>query len=122
MPTYVYRCSECDDEFEAHQRIVEPPLTVCPEGHAGTVKRVIQPVGIAFKGSGFYVNDSAGSSAPKAKSEPKPEGTTTETPSEGSSPDTGAGETKSEPKVAENKPSESKPAPTKPEASTPAQT
>lgn len=59
MPTYVYRCSECDTTFEAFQRITENPLTDCPNGHHGTVKRVIQPVGIAFSGSGFHINDYA---------------------------------------------------------------
>ena len=59
MPTYVYRCSECDLVFEAFQRITEDALTDCPNGHRGTVKRVIQPVGIAFSGSGFHINDYA---------------------------------------------------------------
>ena len=64
MPTYVYRCSECDSTFEAFQRITEDPLTDCPNGHHGTVKRVIQPVAIAFSGSGFHINDYASKPAP----------------------------------------------------------
>jgi putative FmdB family regulatory protein len=68
MPIYVYECSQCKDVFEVQQRIVEDALTDCHCGAQGTVKRVIQPVGIAFKGSGFYVNDSSSSSAP-AKAE-----------------------------------------------------
>ncbi|RYG40577.1 zinc ribbon domain-containing protein [bacterium] len=64
MPTYVYRCSECDLVFEAFQRITEDALTDCPNGHHNTVKRVIQPVGIAFSGSGFHINDYASSPAP----------------------------------------------------------
>ena len=59
MPTYVYRCSKCDLVFEAFQRITEDALTDCPNGHHCTVKRVIQPVGIAFSGSGFHINDYA---------------------------------------------------------------
>ncbi len=59
MPTYVYRCSECETVFEAFQRITADPLTDCPNGHHGTVKRVIQPVAIAFSGSGFHINDYA---------------------------------------------------------------
>lgn len=59
MPTYVYECSQCEQTFEVEQRITEDPLKDCLCGSTGTVKRVIQPVGIAFKGSGFYVNDSA---------------------------------------------------------------
>ncbi|MEJ2287282.1 MAG: FmdB family transcriptional regulator [Deinococcales bacterium] len=62
MPTYVYKNLSTGDTFEVHQRITEPALTEHPET-GDPVKRVIQPVGIAFKGSGFYVNDSrAGSS------------------------------------------------------------
>ncbi|HJP83266.1 MAG TPA: FmdB family zinc ribbon protein [Fimbriimonadaceae bacterium] len=71
MPTYVYECSACSDVFEVEQRITEEPLNACHCGSSGTVKRVIQPVGIAFKGSGFYVTDSASKpSAPKCTGEP----------------------------------------------------
>lgn len=59
MPTYVYECSTCEKTFELEQRITEDPIKDCQCGSNGTVKRVIQPVGIAFKGSGFYVNDSS---------------------------------------------------------------
>lgn len=69
MPTYVYECSSCSDVFEVEQRITADPLKDCKCGSSGTVKRVIQPVGISFKGSGFYVNDSKSSSAP-AESKP----------------------------------------------------
>ena len=62
MPTYVYECKTCSTVFEADQSIKDDPLDTCSCG--GPVKRVIQPVGIAFKGSGFYVNDSQKSSAP----------------------------------------------------------
>jgi putative FmdB family regulatory protein len=68
MPTYVYECKTCEKRFEVEQRIVEDPLTDCDCGANGALRRVIQPVGIAFKGSGFYVND-AGSSAAASSSE-----------------------------------------------------
>lgn len=68
MPTYVYECDTCQGTFEIEQRMADEPLTDCQCGK-GNLKRVIQPVGVAFKGSGFYVNDSA-SSVPQAKSEP----------------------------------------------------
>ncbi len=64
MPTYVYECSKCNDVFEVEQRIVEDALTDCHCGSQGTVKRIIQPIAVMFKGSGFYVNDSNKSSAP----------------------------------------------------------
>ncbi len=63
MPTYLYECSSCEKQFEAEQRITEDPLTACPCGAEGTVKRLIQPTAILFKGSGFYINDSQPSSA-----------------------------------------------------------
>src|ERR1700737_5172160 len=61
MPVYGYRCSR-GHHFEIQQRITEPPLTQCPEcGGAGT--RVFYPVGIIFKGGGFYKTDSRGASS-----------------------------------------------------------
>lgn len=58
MPIYVYECRECEKTFEVEQRIVEDPLKDCDCGGKGTLRRLIQPAGIMFKGSGFYVNDS----------------------------------------------------------------
>ena len=57
MPTYHYRCATCENRFDAFQKFAEDPLTDCPEC-GGLVKRVIQPVGVVFKGSGWYINDS----------------------------------------------------------------
>lgn len=67
MPTYVYRCNVCEETMEVDQRITEDPLTDCPCGAKGSLKRVIQPTAVMFKGSGFYVNDTGKSSAPKEK-------------------------------------------------------
>ena len=61
MPLYDYRCRECGHEFEIQQSISEDALTECPEC-SGALKKVFSPVGIAFKGSGFYKNDSRSSS------------------------------------------------------------
>lgn len=61
MPTYVYKNMVTGETFEIQQRITEDALTVHPET-GDPVKRLIQPVGIAFKGSGFYVNDSRSTS------------------------------------------------------------
>ena len=57
MPIYTYECEECGARFEAKQSFNDAPLTVCPTCE-GKIHRVIQPVGVVFKGSGFYVNDS----------------------------------------------------------------
>jgi len=59
MPTYVYACSACDSQFEVEQRITENALDECRCGSKGTVKRVIQRVGVMFKGEGFHINDYA---------------------------------------------------------------
>ncbi|MCR4408245.1 MAG: zinc ribbon domain-containing protein [Anaerolineae bacterium] len=56
MPVYVYQCNTCGMTFERRQSITEEPLRDCPECE-GQVHRVIQPVGVIFKGSGFYVTD-----------------------------------------------------------------
>lgn len=60
MPTYHYRCSDCGHEFEKFQKFSEDPLTDCPSCE-GRVRRVIQPVGVVFKGSGWYITDSRAS-------------------------------------------------------------
>jgi putative FmdB family regulatory protein len=56
MPIYVYQCDTCGLAFEHRQRMADDPLVDCPECD-GHLRRVIQPVGIVFKGSGFYVTD-----------------------------------------------------------------
>ena len=56
MPLYDYKCDHCGHRFEVRQGIREDPLTVCPQCE-GTIRRVIHPVGIVFKGSGFYSTD-----------------------------------------------------------------
>jgi putative FmdB family regulatory protein len=56
MPTYGYECINCHIGFETIQSIKDDPLTTC-EACGGTLRKKVYPVGIAFKGSGFYVND-----------------------------------------------------------------
>jgi putative FmdB family regulatory protein len=56
MPIYTYRCRKCDHTFERHQRMTDAPLSDCPTCD-GSVRRVINSVGVVFKGSGFYVTD-----------------------------------------------------------------
>ena len=63
MPTYQYSCTECGEPLEAVQKFSDAPLTVCP-ACGGRLRKVFSPVGIVFKGSGFYRTDSRnGSSA-----------------------------------------------------------
>jgi putative FmdB family regulatory protein len=65
MPTYEYACTECGDRTEVMQSISDPPLTTCTVC-GGSLRKVFSPVGIVFKGSGFYRTDSRGK-APAAK-------------------------------------------------------
>lgn len=62
MPVYVYRCDTCGVAFEKKQSVNEAPVCECPECD-GQVRRVYQPVGVVFKGSGWYVTDSRGKKA-----------------------------------------------------------
>ncbi|MBC8448384.1 MAG: zinc ribbon domain-containing protein [Chloroflexi bacterium] len=62
MPIYEYACDSCGVRFERIQRMNEPALSKCPEC-SGHVHRVFQPVGIIFKGSGFYVTDNRAKSS-----------------------------------------------------------
>jgi putative FmdB family regulatory protein len=56
MPIYEYECQSCGRRFEVFQHFSDDPVETCPECE-GPVRRLIQPVGIIFKGSGFYVTD-----------------------------------------------------------------
>ncbi len=58
MPTYEYACNSCSHRFETRQRMTDDPITTCPECH-GSIYRVLFPVGIVFKGSGFYKTDNS---------------------------------------------------------------
>jgi putative FmdB family regulatory protein len=62
MPTYVYRCQQCNNHLEVIQKFSDAPLKVCPKCQ-GQLRRVIHATGIVFKGSGWYVNDSRSSSS-----------------------------------------------------------
>jgi putative FmdB family regulatory protein len=57
VPTYQYACTECGEQLEAVQSFSDPALTVCPACQ-GKLRKVFNSVGIVFKGSGFYRNDS----------------------------------------------------------------
>lgn len=73
MPTYVYECADCGVRFERLQSYTDAPLRDCPECN-GHVHRVIQPVGVIFKGSGFYVTDNKGKSSTGIPAGKKEEG------------------------------------------------
>ena len=68
MPTYVYACDSCGTQFERFQSFKDEPLRTCPSC-ASAVRRVFQPVGIVFKGSGWYVTDSRKSNSATVSSD-----------------------------------------------------
>ena len=61
MPTYQYTCTDCGEPVEAVQKFTDDPLSVCA-ACGGRLRKVFSPVGIVFKGSGFYRTDSRNSS------------------------------------------------------------
>ena len=91
MPTYSYRCTECDSAFDIVQAFTDETLTVCPTC-GGKLRKVFSPVGVTFSGSGFYRTDSRATpassdsaapskSAPAKKEAPAAPAATPSTPS-----------------------------------------
>ncbi len=75
MPIYTYRCENCGVQFERNQKFSEPPLAWCPECGKKALRKVYTPVGIVFKGSGFYATDHrspSGQRSSSSSSEEKP--------------------------------------------------
>lgn len=77
MPVYAYRCESCGVHFERHQSFTDAPLKRCPECNKNSLRKVIGPVGVVFKGSGFYSTDNRSTSGlyspgNKDKDESKP--------------------------------------------------
>jgi putative FmdB family regulatory protein len=93
MPTYEYVCQSCGARFEAWQKITDDPIDVCPTC-GEHVRRIIFPVGLVFKGSGFYINDTRShtpapdthSGSESAAKENSPSGETSGTQSADSGP------------------------------------
>ena len=89
MPTYQYACTECGERLEVVQKFTDDPLTVCPACE-GRLRKLFSPVGVVFKGSGFYKTDSRGSGTTKGG---------------GSSPSTSKSSEGDKPAASESKPS-----------------
>ncbi len=99
MPTYTYQCEKCGIRFDQYQKFTEDPLIFCPECTEPALRKVYQPVGIVFKGKGFYATDNrspSGQSHHTEKEEPPKKDTESKS------------ETKPENKKAESKPSDDK--------------
>jgi len=67
VPTYQYACRECDHTFEQVQSFSDDSLTVCPSC-SGRLRKIFNAVGVVFKGSGFYRNDSRVTADPEGSS------------------------------------------------------
>jgi putative FmdB family regulatory protein len=84
MPVYTYRCDSCGVQFEKHQSFNDAPLKTCPECRKKSLRKVITPTKIIFKGSGFYATDHkspSGSVSRSTKTEKKEESKPSETKS-----------------------------------------
>jgi putative FmdB family regulatory protein len=95
MPTYEYACTECGDRTEVVQSISDAPLTTCTVC-GGQLRKVFSPVGIVFKGSGFYRTDSRGKPKTDGDKAKKPADTTS-----GAKGSSEGGGSDSKPKAAE---------------------
>jgi putative FmdB family regulatory protein len=71
MPTYEYECQSCHERVEAVQKFTDPALATC-ELCGGELRKIFSAVGIVFKGSGFYKNDSRGASTSATPAAPAP--------------------------------------------------
>ncbi|MGH2485229.1 MAG: FmdB family zinc ribbon protein, partial [Ktedonobacterales bacterium] len=95
MPTYEYSCRNCGAHFDAWQKMSDDPIEVCPTC-GGSVHRIVFPVGLMFKGSGFYSTDNRGSAVtPAAGATDTPASNTANGTGEKTSADTSAAEKKS---------------------------
>ena len=93
MPTYSYACTECDNKFDAVQAFSDDALTECPKCD-GRLRKLFGKVGVVFKGSGFYRNDSREAAKTTSNGASKSSESTSSSESSGSS---GSSEKKSEP-------------------------
>ena len=82
MPVYVYHCDHCGFQFEQQQKFSDNPLKKCPECGKNCLHKVYTPVGIIYKGSGFYSTDHRSSSGAVTSSKSEPEKKKTEKKSE----------------------------------------
>ncbi|MEU5198951.1 FmdB family zinc ribbon protein [Streptomyces scabiei] len=94
MPTYQYQCTECGEGLEAVQKFTDDALTECPACN-GRLKKVFSAVGIVFKGSGFYRNDSRGSSSSSSPATSKSSDTKSSSDSKSASSGSSSSDSKS---------------------------
>lgn len=97
MPVYTYRCESCGVQFDRTQKFSDQPLTRCPECGKKSLRKVYSPVGIVFKGSGFYATDHrspsgmSGRSSSSSESKSAESGSTSESEPAADKPVTSSG-------------------------------
>ena len=87
MPKYQYQCKDCGEALEVQQSFTDEALTVCPNC-GGDLRKVFNAVGVVFKGSGFYRNDSRSSSSSSDAAKPAAKESSTSSSSSDSSSST----------------------------------
>lgn len=110
MPTYEYRCTKCDENFEVVRSFTDKPLKKHPGSCGGEVKKVFHARGVVFKGSGFYATDSRPKSSVKAAGDSTPSSSDSTSSDSSTSASTGSGSSDS----GSSKKSASKPTSTSP--------
>ena len=125
MPLYEYKCKKCGHRFEKIVKFSDPPIKKCPKCKKGALEQLVSSPAIQFKGTGWYVTDYAGKSAPPEESAPKGQ----ETKGEGTKSSEQKADEKSDQKSKDKKkdaspkestPKESTPKPAKDSKKTPA--
>ncbi|MEL7645099.1 MAG: FmdB family zinc ribbon protein [Anaerolineaceae bacterium] len=96
MPIYTYHCDNCGIRFDQQQKFTDDPLTICPDCNETALRKIYQPVGIVFKGKGFYATDHrspSGQNHTHAKTEGASESKSDEAKPTGASPSAEAAKT-----------------------------
>ncbi len=93
MPTYEYACTACGERTEARQSFTDPPLELCPHC-GGKLRKLYSPVGIVFKGSGFYSTDAKKKSSTSSSSSGDAKSSASDDAGSSSSGDAKAGDNK----------------------------
>lgn len=94
MPVYTYRCGNCGVQFDQTQKFTDETLTKCPECGKNTLQKVYTPVGIVFKGSGFYATDHRSPSGQNSWASDKKDEKAAEIKTESTSTDSSSSKTK----------------------------
>jgi putative FmdB family regulatory protein len=109
VPTYEYRCKACGEQLEVVQAFTDDALTTCPSCGEAQLRKVFGSVGIAFKGSGFYKNDSRGASKAGSSTTADKSSTSSTTDGSSTSSDSGSSSTTPAPAPSTSSTSDAKP-------------